>query len=255
LEAHTNQIDTAVILAAGRGSRLRELSLQQPKPMTQVNNIPIIDNLLRQLLDNNFKKIVVVIGYLADKLQNHITNKFGEKTEFIFITNEIYDKTNNIYSLYLAETYIKEGFFLFEADLFCEDIIISRLIKSPQDNVILADYYTSEMNGTVITISSGKKVDAMYLKKNQGDSFNFSNTFKTLNFYKLSKDYVNSFFLKKLETHIKGQDLNSYYEQIIKESIDAGYIFSGLISSPGRWWEIDTIEDLEKAEKMFKHVQ
>ena len=49
-------IDTAIILAAGRGSRLKELSLEQPKPMTEVNNTAIIDNLIRQLIDNKIVK-------------------------------------------------------------------------------------------------------------------------------------------------------------------------------------------------------
>lgn len=246
------KIETAVILAAGRGRRLRELSLEQPKPMTEVNNIPIIDNLVRQLIDNNIKKIVIVIGYFADKLKNHILNKFQNKGQFDFVVNEIYDTTNNIYSLYLAREFIKEGFFLFEADLFCDDLIIKDFLNSKEDNIILVDKYTHEMNGTVITIDESKTVLKMYLNKDQLDNFNYDKTFKTLNFYKLDKEYVNAFFLNKLEQHIRGQDVNSYYEQIIKESVDAGYKFSGLITKNHKWWEIDTIEDLEKAELLFK---
>lgn len=245
-------IDTAIILAAGRGSRLKELSLEQPKPMTEVNNTAIIDNLIRQLIDNKMQKIVVVIGYFAEKLKAHILSGFKGQVEFVFIENEIYDKTNNIYSLYLANKYMDDGFYLFEADVFCEDTILADFLKSGQENVMLIDTFTQEMNGTVVRLTESSEVKGMYLNKDQDKDFDFSNTFKTINFYKISKDFVNQFFAQKLAAHINGEDVNSYYEQIIKEAVDGGYKFYGLKTKTNTWWEIDTHQDLEKAEELFK---
>ncbi|MCB0282419.1 MAG: phosphocholine cytidylyltransferase family protein [Calditrichae bacterium] len=243
--------NTAIILAAGRGSRLKELSLEQPKPMTEVNNISIIKNLIRQLVANKIERIVVVVGYLADKLKSHILENFGAESEFIFIENEIFDKTNNIYSLYLAEKYMSEGFYLFEADVFCENKIVYEFLAKDENDIILIDKYTTAMNGTVVRFDENNHVLKMYLNKDQGENFDFSDAYKTLNFYKLSKNFVENYLLEKLRKHIAGENVHSYYEQIIKEAVDEGHDFYGLVTASHKWWEIDTIEDLEKAEKMF----
>jgi choline kinase len=245
---------TAIILAAGRGSRLKELSLEQPKPMTEVNNVSIISNLIRQIIENDINKIVVVIGYLAGKLKEHILEKYDSQAEFVFIENKVFDKTNNIYSLYLAEQYMHEGFYLFEADVFCNNKIMQALCTSPYEDIILVDKYTSQMNGTVVRFDKNFMVSGMYLNKDQTGTFNYSDTYKTINFYKIGKEFLEDFFIKKLRAHIDGQDVNSYYEQIIKEAIDKGHKFHCLVTANHNWWEIDTIEDLEKAEFIFKNI-
>ena len=246
--------DTAIILAAGRGSRLKELSLEQPKPMTEVNNTSIITNLVHQIIANGISRIVVVVGYLADKLEEHILSNFQQQAEFIFINNDIFDKTNNIYSLYLAEAYMHDGFYLFEADVFCDDTIMQALFANENSNIILVDNYTTEMNGTVVRFNNDFSVKGMYLNKNQSEDFEYSDTYKTLNFYRISKEFVDTFFMAKLKAHINGENVNSYYEQIIKEAIDSGYPFHCLVTANHNWWEIDTLEDLEKAEKIFKNI-
>lgn len=244
-------IDTAVILAAGRGSRLKELSLEQPKPMTTVNEAPIIDNLINILISVKIKQIVVVTGYFAGKLEQHIREKFSGQTEFIFVENKIFDKTNNIYSLWLARAYFKDGFYLFEADVFCQQSVIDNMVKHPQENIILIGKYTEQMNGTVVDLDRADFVKNMYLKRHQKNDFIFDGKFKTINFYKLSAEFVNRFFSAELNKHIKNEDINSYYELIIKKAIDLKYPFLGLQAKNEDWWEIDTIEDLQIAEKMF----
>ena len=247
-----NRADTAIILAAGRGSRLKELSLEQPKPMTEVNNVSIISNLINQIIQNGITNIVVVVGYLADKLKEHILEKFPTQANFIFVENKIFDKTNNIYSLFLAEQHMHKGFYLFEADVFCEDKIMESFFNNENSDIILVDKYTSEMNGTVIRFDKEYMVKGMYLNKDQDIGFNHLDTYKTINFYRIGSDFVKNFFLKKLQAHIKGEDVNSYYEQIIKEAIDKGYKFQCQVAASHNWWEIDTVEDLDKAESIFR---
>ncbi len=244
--------DTAVILAAGRGSRLKELSLEQPKPMTMVNQTSIIHNLIRHLTENGFRRIVVVTGYFAKKLQQSILNVFEGQAEFIFVENKIFDSTNNIYSLWLAAEYLKEGFYLFEADVFCDALLIKKLKSYPAKDIILLGAYTEQMNGTVVDINRNGMIKNMYLKRHQTEPFDFNGKYKTINFYKLSADFVNTFFLKRLQEHIDREDVNSYYELIIKEAIDQRYPFFGLLAEESNWWEIDTLEDLEIAEGIFK---
>ena len=83
-------IDISVILAAGRGRRLKELSLEQPKPMTAVNDTAIIDKLISNMIQNNLTKIVVVVGYFAEKLKEHILSRFSKQAEFVFVENNLW---------------------------------------------------------------------------------------------------------------------------------------------------------------------
>lgn len=240
-----------IILAAGRGSRLKELSLEQPKPMITVNNVTIISNLVQQLIDANVQQVVVVVGYLADKLKMHLA-PFEKKVSITFVENEIYDKTNNIYSLWLTKEYLKNGFFLFEADVFTEPAVIQNFLKTAENDVMLVDKFTADMNGTVITFDANKKVTAMYLKSDQVTNFSFDDKYKTVNFYKISPQLAQDYFIQKLDFHINQHDTNYYYELIIKEAIEGGRDFYACETAGLKWYEIDTREDLDHAEKIFQ---
>ena len=239
-----------VILAAGRGSRLKELSLEQPKPMIEVNHVTIISNLVAHLISAGIDRIVITIGYKAEKLKNHLLH-FSDQVELIFIENPIYDKTNNIYTLWLAKEYLQEGFYLFEADVFLEESILMDFLKLKEDDCMLVDKFTPNMNGTVVDFDENKNVLGMYLKVNQTGDFTFENKFKTVNFYKISKKLTQSFFLEKLDYHIEHKDTGSYYELIIKEELEQGWSFFAYETGNRKWYEIDTQEDLDNAQKLF----
>jgi choline kinase len=247
-----NDQKCAVILAAGRGSRLKELSLENPKPMTIVKNDTIIENLVKGLIEANIERIILVVGYKADKLINHVEKKFKAAVEFVFINNDIYDKTNNIYSLWLAREYLNDGFYLFEADVYCDTSIIKQLVTNDDINVMMIDKYISQMEGTVVSLNESNQVVNMFLKRDQDESFTFDNKYKTINFYRINSAFAKEFFIPKLDEHIQGKDVGSYYEQIIKEAVDEEYVFKGIIPENGRWWEIDTKEDLIYTREVFE---
>lgn len=239
-----------IILAAGRGSRLKELSLEQPKPMITVNKVTIISNLVQHLISARLQHIVVIVGYKAEKLKEHL-NHFNEGVTLTFVENPIYDQTNNIYSLWLAKDYLKNGFYLFEADVFLEEAILTDFLNTDKEDVMLVDKYLPVMNGTVIAFDEQKKVTGMYLKVNQHKNFVFDDKYKTVNFYKISKSLAQTFFIEKLEHHITHQDTGSYYELIIKEAIENGKDFFAVETGDRKWYEIDTKEDLDEAQRMF----
>ena len=243
-------IKTAIILAAGRGSRLKEQTLEKPKPMTLVNKVTIIDNLIQELHSQKIKDIVVVTGYMSDKLEKHLQD-FYKDTNIIFVENELYHSTNNIYSLWLAKDYMENGFFLFEADVFCDEFLIHELVHSHHHNLIVVDKFRKGMEGTVVELTDDGLVKEMYLKRHQGEGFSYYQKYKTVNFYKLSGYYSQKYLIPKMENHIDRNDVNVYYEQIIKEDIDEGHSFYTLKTGDNRWWEVDTPEDLEKTRSMF----
>jgi NDP-sugar pyrophosphorylase family protein len=86
----------AIILAAGMGRRLGELTKENTKCMVPVNGIPLIDRLLRQLSGLTLNRVIIVVGYQGRKLIDYIGHRYDEKLKIEFAENPVYDKTNNI---------------------------------------------------------------------------------------------------------------------------------------------------------------
>ena len=113
-----------IILAAGMGSRLKKLTQNKPKCMVEVSGTTLIERALRQLDKLKLNRIVIVTGYSCETLINFIEG-FDIDTPIVFVNNEIYDKTNNIYSLYLAKDYlVSDDTLLLESDLIFENSIL-----------------------------------------------------------------------------------------------------------------------------------
>ena len=142
----------AIILAAGMGKRLKELTRNNTKCMVKVNGKTLIERMLAQLDRLNLSRIVIVIGYEGQKLVDFI-DQLDIKTETVYVENPIYFKTNNIYSLYLAREYLlKEDTLLLESDLIFEDAVLDRIIKDPYPNLVLVAKFESWMDGTVVKL-------------------------------------------------------------------------------------------------------
>ena len=118
----------AIILAAGMGKRLKELTSNNTKCMIRVNGITLIERVLGQLDKLGLNRIIIVVGYEGRKLMDYV-NGLGIETPVQYIENTIYHKTNNIYSLFLAREYMKlDDTLLLESDLIVEDGVLEDLL-------------------------------------------------------------------------------------------------------------------------------
>ena len=112
----------AIILAAGMGKRLQELTASNTKCMVKVNGETLISRVLHQLDKLNLQRVVIVTGYEGQKLRDYINTLGDIQTNIEYIYNPVYDKTNNIYSLALAkDCLLKDDTLLLESDLIFED--------------------------------------------------------------------------------------------------------------------------------------
>ena len=142
----------AIILAAGMGKRLKDLTQNNTKCMVKVNGVTLIDRMLHQIEKQHLSSIVIVVGYEGQKLIDYIAT-LDIQTPIVYVNNPIYDKTNNIYSLALAKDWLcKEDTLLFESDLIFEDAVIDALVKDPRETLALVDKYEYWMDGTLSLI-------------------------------------------------------------------------------------------------------
>ncbi|MBQ8592218.1 MAG: aminotransferase class I/II-fold pyridoxal phosphate-dependent enzyme [Lachnospiraceae bacterium] len=241
----------AIILAAGMGKRLKELTQNATKCMVEVNGVTMIERVLGQLDCLGLSKIVLVVGYEARKLQDYV-NELGIQTKIEFVCNEIYYKTNNIYSLYLARDYLlREDTLLLESDLIFENGILEDLLAHPYPNLVLVAKFESWMDGTVVTLDEDNNINSFLAKKD----FRFEdikNYYKTVNIYKFSKDFSVTHYVPFLEAYSKALGNNEYYEQVLKviTLLDKPDI-KALPLEGKEWYEIDDVQDLDIAESIF----
>ena len=241
----------AIILAAGMGKRLKDLTKNNTKCMVEVNGVTLIDRLLRQLDAYNLKRIVIVVGYEGKKLIDYVNGR-GVKTPVIFVDNPVYYKTNNIYSLFLAKNYLcEEDTLLFETDLIVEDSVIKTLVDDPRETLALVDKYESWMDGTCVKLSETDDIVEFIL----GKKFKFEEIksyYKTVNIYKFSKHFSKTHYVPFLEAYSNAMGNNEYYEQVLKiiTMLDDPEIKAKRLNGE-LWYEIDDIQDLDIASSIF----
>ena len=241
----------AIILAAGMGKRLGELTKENTKCMVKVNGVCLIDRLLNQLSLLHLERIIIVIGYKAEKLREHVGDSVGQ-TPIEYIYNPVYDKTNNIYSLYLAKEELqKEDTLLVESDLIFEDSLFRKIIENPYPNLALIAKYEPWMDGTMVCLNEENDIVDFISKK----AFRYSQIdtyYKTVNIYKFSKEFLRSQYVPFLEAYSKALGNNEYYEQVLRviTLLDKCEL-KGLPLDGERWYEIDDVQDLDIAETIF----
>lgn len=241
----------AIILAAGMGKRLKELTKDSTKCMIKVNGVTLIERMLSQLDKLNLSGIIIVVGYKAEELISFISN-LAVQTPIIFVTNDIYYKTNNIFSLYLAKNYLlKEDTLLLESDLIFTDAVLQKIINDQYPSLALVAKYESWMDGTVVTLDEDNNITS-FIGKMQYDYNDINQYYKTVNIYKFNKQFSNTHYVPFLEAYIKAQGRNVYYEQVLKVIglLDKPEIKATILENE-TWYEIDDAQDLNIAESLF----
>ena len=242
----------AVILAAGMGRRLGELTGDNTKCMLEVNGVKLIDRALACLSELNLSRVVLVVGYKGENVKRYVGNNY-KGMEVVYVDNPIYDKTNNIYSLYLAKDYlVAEDTLLLESDLIYEPAVLHRIVENDYPNLALVDKYESWMDGTVVLLNDEGKIKN-FISKRDFKYSDIDHYYKTVNIYKFSKEFSATHYVPFLKAYCQALGRNEYYEQVLK-------VITLLDDSPlkalplqgEQWYEIDDIQDLDIASGMFE---
>jgi UDP-N-acetylglucosamine diphosphorylase / glucose-1-phosphate thymidylyltransferase / UDP-N-acetylgalactosamine diphosphorylase / glucosamine-1-phosphate N-acetyltransferase / galactosamine-1-phosphate N-acetyltransferase len=140
-----SKIDRAVVLAAGRGTRMRELTANVPKPMIEVRGKPVLQHIIEGLRGAGVRELLIVIGYRADAVRNF----FGDGSRHIiaiqYATQTVQDGTGRVVDL--ARDFVGDfPFILSYGDILVDPVNYKRVADLP-DNI-----------EAVITVTRGEDV-------------------------------------------------------------------------------------------------
>lgn len=244
----------AIILAAGMGKRLNELTDNYPKCMIEVDGQPLIYRMLSQLDVLALSRIIIVAGYSGDQLINYVKS-LDIRTPIIFLKNNIYFSTNNIYSLYIARKFMTmDDTLLLESDLIFQPLVLQKLVYNKNPNVAVLSKYEAWMDGTVVKLNDDNSIadysNAQSILEHEENEY-----LKTVNIYKLDKDYCTNYYVPYLEKYHEAKGTGDYYEQVFKTIpiLEETKIY-GYCLVEELWYEIDTRQDMENAKKIFKNA-
>jgi 2-aminoethylphosphonate-pyruvate transaminase len=149
-------VTTAVILAAGLGSRLKDRTRYAPKGFIEVDGKSLIERSIESLLDSNISNIIIGTGYLHEQFDS-LRKKYPVTT----LRNADYSTTGSMYTLYALTELIQRPFLLLESDLLYDAVAFEHLLNDMRPDIILASGATGSGDEVFIQASSDDKLQHM----------------------------------------------------------------------------------------------
>jgi choline kinase len=240
----SDRVTTAVLLAAGTGSRLQPLTNDAPKCLSEVNGIAILERLVGCLCRHGFQRLIVVVGYLDHRVREFLDRRTNGLT-VEYVVNPRYSTTNNLYSLWLARTMIREPFLLVESDVVFDASLLDDMLRPDK---IAISRMQPWMQGTTVTLDLFQRVSAFQIGSTDAPT---EAHHKTVNMYSFTLATWRR-VSECLSQHVTADRVNKYYETVFAEMVvDGSLSLEAVVFDSSRWYEIDTLDDLHEAELMF----
>ena len=228
----------ALILAAGRGTRIRSIHGERPKCLISFEGEAILDHQINGLFAAGIREIGIVVGYESQQIVRHIETRYREyRHRFSFIYNPKFEATNNIYSLWVARDWIRgDAFMCLNADVLCTPDILIRGARTtaPISMIIDPDWRDETMK---VIIREGRVVKMS--KKISRDEF--SGTYIGITTFSFEAQQE---FFQSLDRLVGEGRVNEFFNVAVQDLADSG-MQVGFTSTKGfPWAEIDDPADL-----------
>ena len=249
--ASSAPVRRAVILAAGLGSRMGSLTTSVPKCLVEVNGIPILFRSLRVLASAQVTEAVLVVGYEGEQVRRRVGSTFAGM-RIKYVDAPLFDRTNNICSLWDARRYLDEDILLIEGDVVFEVDVIMRLYEHSGCSMAVADD-RAELSGTVVRHDDRGLITSFILGAGRSGLIDAKGLRKTVNVYLLRGEALRTKIVPELCRQVESGNVQAYYETVLRDLV-ASHALPDLAAvdvSDSRWYEIDDFRDLEMAEFMF----
>jgi choline kinase len=232
-----------VILAAGIGSRLKPLTDHTPKCLLKIGNKSILELAIENILATTDSEIIIVTGYLGNKIREFMGIKFPE-LRINYIHNSHFEETNNIYSLWMArDSVLGDDMMMMDSDIVFDKQIITKLLNSGYKNCLALkrhDVHDEEIK--VKTDGEGKVVEIgkeVKLSEASGESIGIEI---------FGREALTELYTILERKVVAEKKVNIFYEAAFQELSEND--FHIVDSTEYFCMEIDTAEDLTAAEEL-----
>ncbi len=242
-------IRTALLLAAGMGSRLAPFTDDVPKCLVPVSGVPIIERLVRTLDDYGFERLVAVVGHQADGVRGFLGDSFGG-VAVEYVVSPLFASTNSLYSLWLARHLVDGPFLLVESDIIFDASLLAPLL---QPDRIAVSAQLPWMSGTTVTLDARGRVSAFCSPPPgvYGQHCRAADHFITVNLTSLARDTWTE-ARERLDRHVAAGHTGWFHDVVFAEMTAAGAMALEAVMFPAdRWYEVDTPADRDAAELVF----
>ncbi len=195
--------------------------------------------------------MTLVIGHLGEKIVDMVGNSYeGLDVQYVWAPD--YANTNNLVSLWQARESLDQDILLLEGDIVFEKEVLQRMLSAEGDAMAVSEF-SAWHSGTVVLLDGEHHyVEEMVLIAEQGEAFDYSDVFKTVNIYKLSRASLEEELVPALCQAVETGDVQSFYESRFKTPIADGRTwFAAVDVSDLNWYEVDDYNDLELANFRF----
>jgi len=242
----------AVILAAGTGSRLRPLTIDQPKACLTVNGTPIGEHQLRAYASAGIQTVTVVTGYMAEPLQA-LCDRCAEEwdIEIQTVHNEVFANTDNMYSLYCARHAVGgEPFFLSNGDVVFEPGVVEKLAHTDAPSAIGTDTSTYDPEAMKLTVDENGRLDGISKEIPEHEAAGTS-----IDLYRFSAETSEKLF-DRIERRIEiNEEYTAWSELALDEVLASRSHDIETVDIAGAdWVEVDDRRDLLTADRTFSSL-
>jgi len=239
-----------LILAAGRGTRIRSAHGERPKCLISCDGEAILDHQINGLLAAGIQEIGIVVGYQSQQVLSHVCARYGRKLDQIqFLFNPRFAETNNIYSLWVARTWLRgDSFMVLNADVLCDPEILRPAVAAATPISMIVDpEWRDETMKVVIRDDRVIRMSKTISREEYSGTYIGITTFSA---------GVQLRFFRSMSKLISAGRVNEFFNVAVQNLADEG-VMVGSTSTAGRpWAEIDDPADLAFArEHVFPRLQ
>lgn len=227
----------AIIMAAGKGSRLGNLTKGKPKSFAEIKGKKLIEYNLQLLQKYGIEQIIIVTGYHCEDFEE-LTK---EMPNVKLIYNPFYEFVNVLGSFYMGMEALQDDFIYMHADTLCEPAILEKLLCLEADVILPVEYKKCDEEAMKVRSENDKIVEItkqMSLELAEGEFIGIASFRKS----------VIPFLKAKTKQLLKEKEYSAYFESAIQRLIDEEDFDIKAVSTENYFWaEIDFMEDYERA--------